>query len=100
MSYGFSFVTGSTNLVTIDASNNAPGLFVDTFQVAYNSTVSKSYPSFVGTQLFVYTTTLDVTKINAPAITINNSTKSVSITAPSQTSTARQVGFNVIVFGK
>ena len=100
MSYGFSIKTGSGNIVTIDAADEAPGLFLETFQVAYNSTISKSYPSFVGTQLFVYTTTLDVVKINIPSITVNNPAKSVSITAPSQISTANQVGFNVIVFGK
>lgn len=100
MSYGFSLVTGSGSTVSINSDNDAVGVFLDYFFVPYNTTVTRSYSSFFGSTLFTLVLQQDRTKLNVPVTSINNSTKTVSVTSTVQTSSARQSGLYVIVLGK
>lgn len=100
MSYGFSLVTGSGATVSINSDNDAVGVFLDYFFVPYNTTVTRSYSSFFGSTLFTLVLQQDRTKLNVPVTSINNSTKTVSVTSTVQTSSARQSGLYVIVLGK
>jgi len=100
MSYGFSLTTGSGDKVTINSDNDAVGVFLDYFFVPYNTTVTRSYSSFFGSALFTIVLQQDRKKLNVPVTTINNSTKTVSVTSTTQTSSARQSGMYVIVLGK
>lgn len=100
MSYGFSLTTGSGSAVTINSDNDAVGVFLDYFFVPYNTTVTRSYSSFFGSALFTLVLQQDRAKLNVPVTSINNSTKTVSVTSTTQTATARQSGLYVIVLGK
>jgi hypothetical protein len=100
MSYGFSLTTGSGSTVTINSDNDAVGVFLDYFFVPYNTTVTRSYGSFFGSALFTLVLQQDRTKLNVPVTSVNNSTKTVSVTSTTQTATARQSGLYVIVLGK
>lgn len=100
MSYGFSVTSGSAGTVTINSDNDAVGVYIDSFYVAYNTSVSKSYPDFYGSALFTIIIQNDRTKLNVPITNINNSTKVVQVTSTTQSAPARQNGFFVIVLGK
>jgi hypothetical protein len=100
MSYGFLLNSGTGSNVIIDSSNNAVGVFLDYFTVAYNTTESRSYPSFIGTQFFTVINQTNAEKITVANTTINNSTKTVTVTVPSSTNPSFQSSVNVIVVGK
>lgn len=100
MSYGFSLVTGSGSTVEINSDNDAVGVFLDYFFVAYNTTVTRSYSSFFGSALFTLVLQQDRTKLNVPVTSINNTTKTVSVTSTAQTAIGRQSGLYVVVLGK
>jgi hypothetical protein len=101
MSFGFAVTSGTGgSLVSVNSDNDAVGVFLDYFFVPYNTTVTKSYSSFYGSALFTIVIQQDRTKLNTPTTSINNSTKSVSVTSQASTATARQSGLYVIVLGK
>lgn len=100
MSYGFKLVTGAGATVEVDSDNDAVGVFLDYFFVPYNSTVTRSYASFYGTALYTLVLQEDSTKLNVPTTSINNATKTVSVTSSLQTASARQAGLWVVVLGK
>jgi hypothetical protein len=80
MSYGFSIYSGSGTLVETISSDTAPGVLVDSFYIVWSNgySITKSYPDFKGSELLVsivgsgYSTGM--------TISVNNSTKSVTIT--------------------
>jgi hypothetical protein len=100
MSNGFSITSGTGTFVSIDSSNDAVGVFLDTFFVPYNTNVTRSYPNFYGSKLFTIITQQDRTKANPPSTSINNTTKTVSVTSTTQAAAARQSGLYVTVLGK
>jgi hypothetical protein len=100
MSYGFSVTSGSGSTVTVDSDNDAVGVFLDYFFVPYNTTVTRSYSSFYGTALFTIALQENRTKLNVPTTSINNISKSVTVTSQPDTSVARQGGLYIIVLGK
>lgn len=101
MSYGFQILSGSGGaVVSVNSDNNAVGMFLDFFIVSYNTTVTRSYPSFYGTELYTIVMQQNRTKLNTPTTNINNSTKTVSVTSNSSASTLRQGNLNVLVLGK
>jgi hypothetical protein len=101
MSYGFEVISGTTGtIVSVNSGNDAVGMFLDFFVVPYNTTFTKSYPSFYGTELYTIVMQQDRTKLNTPTTNINNSTKTVVVTSNSSTSTLRQGNLNVLVLGK
>lgn len=100
MSYGFSIVTGSGATVTIDSDKNVPGVFIDQFNVEYAQSQARSYPSFPGTQLFVFAFALNPAKVGAAQIGINQANKQVTVTAPTSALSDYQVGFQIYVFGR
>lgn len=100
MSYGFSFVSGSGNTVTVNSDNDAVGVFVDYFFVAYNTTVTNTYTSFEGTSLYALVIQQTANRLNVPITSINDTTKTVSVTSTLQTASARQAGLYVLVLGK
>lgn len=100
MSNGFSITSGIGTFVSIDSNNDAVGVFLDTFFVPYNSNVTRSYPQFYGSKLFTIIVQQDRTKANPPNTSINNATKTVSVTSTAQTAALRQSGLYVTVLGK
>lgn len=100
MSYGFSVTSGSGSTVTVNSDNDAVGVFLDYFFVAYNTTVTRTYSSFYGTALFTIVLQENRAKLNTPTTSINNTSKSVTVTSQASTAVARQGGLYVIVLGK
>jgi hypothetical protein len=100
MSYGFALTSGTATPITINSDNDAVGVFVDYFNVGYNTTVTRTYSSFTGSQFFAILVPENYTKLVRTDTTITNSTKTVSVTVLSSTNTVNQVGVNVIVLGK
>lgn len=101
MSYGFQILSGSGGaVVSVNSDNNAVGMFLDFFVVPYNTTVTRSYPSFYGTELYTIVMQQDRTKLNTPTTNINNLTKTVGITSNASSVPIRQGNLNVLVLGK
>jgi hypothetical protein len=100
MSYGFSITSGTSSTITVDSDNDAVGVFLDYFFVPYNTTVTRSYSSFYGTSLFTIVLQQNRTRLNTPTTSINNTSKSVSVTSQASSAVARQAGLYVIVLGK
>lgn len=100
MSYGFKIVSGSGATVEVNSDNDAVGIFLDYFFVPYNSTVTRSYPGFYGSALYTLVLQEGAAKLNVPTTSVNNSTKTVSVTSSSQSASARQAGLWVVVLGK
>lgn len=100
MSFGFSLVTGSGSTVSINSDNDAVGVFLDFFLVPYETTVTKTYPDFFGSELFAIVMQQDKAKLNTPSTTINSTTKTVTVTSLTNSATSRQGGLTVMVLGK
>jgi hypothetical protein len=101
MTYGFSILSGSgASNLTVDSSSNAPGIFIDTFLIPYNSTVSRTYSNFSGSKLFAYITTTNPARISSSTIVINNISKTVSVTSPASANIREQVDLRAMIFGK
>jgi hypothetical protein len=100
MSYGFSITSGTSSTITVDSDNDAVGVFLDYFFVPYNTTVTRSYSSFYGASLFTIVLQQNRTRLNTPTTSINNTSKSVSVTSQASSAVARQAGLYVIVLGK
>ena len=100
MSFGFKIVSGSGSTVEINSDNDAVGVYLDRFFVAYNTTVTKSYPSFYGSAIYTIIIQADATRANIALTSINNTTKTVSVTSTPSAAPARQTGVWVTVLGK
>ena len=100
MSYGFTLNSGTGTPITVNSDNDAVGVYVDYFYVPYNTTQTRTYSSFVGTQLFTILLPENAAKISRTTTSINNGAKSVSVTSLSSTNAIFQVGVNVLVVGK
>lgn len=100
MSYGFSLNSGTGTPITVNSDNDAVGVYLDYFNVAYNTTVTRTYSSFTGTELFTILVPENYAKLVRTTTTITNSTKTVSVTVQSSTNVVNQVGVNVIILGK
>lgn len=101
MSYGFAITSGDLGaIVSINSDNDAVGMFVDLFDVTYNTTVSKSYPEFYGTELYTIVMQQSGSSLNSPSTTVTNATKTVTVTSlPSDFPNARG-NLTVLVLGK
>lgn len=99
MSFGFAITTGEGALVQTISSDNPPGVIVDSFYVSYGTTVTRSYPNFPGSALYVIAVPQDATKMPGPVISVDNSGKSVSVQSPTAASAFMQVGFIALVLG-
>lgn len=80
MAYGFSITSGTGSTVTQTSADNPPGVFVDSFYYTWSSsTQTYTYSSFEGSTLLpiLFSTALIGTYVN---ISVNNSTKTISIT--------------------
>jgi hypothetical protein len=96
LAYGFSVTTGQDGggKVTISDQDIAPGLWLDMFDVAYETTVSKSYSPASGSQLLVqsYSQASNLSPI------VNISINGLSLTVTVQTGrNTNQVGARIIV---
>lgn len=100
MAYGFKTASGSSADIEIISSEEPPGVYIDDFTVAPGATENRSYTSFVGTELFVLAAASDPAKIAQPVITINNGTKSVSVTSTNPGAAILSVTLRVVVFGR
>jgi len=87
MTYGFRFQTGpsSSDVVEITSTDLHTGILVDAFKFAYASGTSetRTYSSFPGNTLFVLMTpTYSASGFydTSQSFTVNNSTKTVTIT--------------------
>lgn len=100
MSYGFSLNSGTGTPITVNSDNDAVGVYLDYFNVSYNTTVTRTYSSFTGTELFTILVPENYAKLVRTTTTITNSTKTVSVTVQSSTNPVNQVGVNVIILGK
>lgn len=100
MTYGIKIQTGTGAIVEYGSDNRASGVFLDSFTVALGATVSRTYPNFQGTYIFVQAYPTDTTKSGSPAITINQAGKSVSVFSTTAVSTWHQTPYFVLVFGR
>jgi hypothetical protein len=100
MSYGFSIKTGTGSVVDLVSSDNVPGVYVDSFFVTYSagSSVSRTYSSFPGTQLLA-TLSPVVGVATAISISINNLTKTITVTCNSVSDPNLRQNANVVVMG-
>jgi hypothetical protein len=106
MTYGFKFGTGPLgDVTTIESAESSPGVLLDTFIVNYSSGTSeiRSYPSFPGNTLFVYmngySTYSTYNAFYSQTSTINNLTKTVTITNETGANDYRQGSVKVTVVG-
>ena len=106
MTYGFRFSTGpSGDDTTIDSADDSPGVLLDTFIVNYSSGTQeiRTYSSFPGNTLFVlmngYSQYSSYTSFYSQIATINNLTKTVTITNGTGLSGWAQGSVKVAVVG-
>lgn len=100
MSYGFSIKTGIGSVVDLISSDNVPGVYIDSFFVTYSagSSVSRTYSSFQGNQLLA--TLSPVAGVaTAMSISINNATKTVTVTSNSVSDLSLRQNANIVVMG-
>lgn len=91
MAYGFSITSGTGSTVTQTSADNPPGVFVDSFYYTWSlSTQTYTYSSFEGSTLLpiLFSTSQLGTYVD---ISVNNSTKIISITG---ISTGGSIGQN------
>lgn len=101
MPFGFSITSGTgASTVTVSENDAAVGVYLDSFTVPYNTTVTRTYSSFIGTDLAAFVTNADQSKLNVPTITINNPTKTVTIVSNPSASTNRQSDLRVVILGR
>jgi hypothetical protein len=101
VSNGFSIITGTGATVTIDSDDtNVPGILLDQFTVAYTGSETRTYSAFPGAAIFAMTYVTTAGKVNAPQITINNSTKTITVACPTVARTLLQTGVLVMVMGR
>lgn len=106
MTYGFKFSTGPSGDVTIiESAETSPGVLLDTFTVDYSSGTQevRTYSSFPGTTFFVYMIGYDTYSTYdsyfSQTSTINNLTKTVTITNETGAPAWRQGSVKVTVVG-
>lgn len=107
MTYGFRFRTGpsSADVVEITSSDLHTGVLLDSFTVTYSSgsVETRSYPSFSGNTLYVLMVGIDsggsTNYSPAQTFSVNNSTKTVTITNATGANTWDQGSVYVTVLG-
>lgn len=107
MSYGFSISTGAGTVVDIVSSDSVPGVFIDQFYLTFVSgqVTNKSYPSFEGQNLYVFIipdgniTTAGRGSETAVYTSVNNSTKTITLTCSSDVVGALQTNSYIVVLG-
>jgi len=100
MSYGFAIKTGTGTVVDLISSDNVPGIYLDSFFVTYSAGTSTTttYPSFIGSQLLVNLLPIFGVATDI-SVSINNSTKTITVTCGSTSITPLQVNAQVTVLG-
>lgn len=108
MTYGFFVKTGSSvSPVDLISSDSVPGVFLDQFYLTFSAgtTTTKTYSSFYGSSLFVVIvpdasiTAGGKGADTAIATSINNSTKTISLTCDSSALPAFETNAYVMVLG-
>lgn len=101
MAFGFKFVTGSSGAyVDSISSDNPPGLLIDNFLFTRSSgSTSRTYSSFNGSQLLAWITCSDANKSTDTTVSINQTTKTVTVSAGSATWAGAQGNAIIIVVG-
>ena len=87
MAFGFQFVTGSGgSLVDSISSDNPPGLLIDSFFFTRSSgSTTRTYSSFNGTTLLAWITSSSINLTTDVSVSVNQSTKTVTVSAGSAT---------------
>lgn len=107
MSYGFSVSTGLGSIVDVVSSDSVPGIFIDQFYLTFVSgqVTNKTYSSFTGQTLYVFVipdgsiTTSSKGTDTAIYTSVNNSTKTVTLTCDSSAISALQTNCYIVVMG-
>ena len=100
MSYGFSIKTGIGNVIDLISSDNVPGVYIDSFFVTYSagSSVSRTYSSFQGSEILATLSPI-VGVATAMSISINNSTKTITVTSNLVSDPNLRQNANIVVMG-
>lgn len=107
MSYGFSIKTGTGATVDIISSDSVPGVFIDQFYLTFVSgqVTNKTYSAFQGQNLYVFVvpdgsiTTGGKGTETAIYTSVNDSTKTITLTCDSSVLGALQTNSYVVVMG-
>lgn len=101
MTFGFKFVTGSSGqYIDSISSDNPPGLLIENFFFLRSSgSITKTYSSFNGSQLLAWVTCSESGKSTDVTVSINQSTKTLTVNSGSSTWAGAQGNAIVIVVG-
>jgi hypothetical protein len=83
MSYGFKILSGEGKTLLIASSDEVPGVLIDYFYFdrLSMSSMSRSYPNFQGTAILATAITASTSGMHDVLISVNQSTKTVNLTA-------------------